>query len=182
MLTLYNSLLKLIVAILLCSIFGGCNSTGPTKPNEPYLGPHPLMFEEFAAKSPLLAQELFKLPELQDGISEKEVTALEDIMKLYDTNPEMFNGAFEQMYKTGIPEVRKYCSPLQAIYWLALDGKEKELVGTISKYDLEFLIYKAWEFDDNNRWTDFNEVTDRLNAPYLITIYSKMNFVTTLML
>ena len=25
------------------------------------------------------------------------------------------------------------------------------------------------------RWKDFNEVTDRLNTPYLITIYSKLN-------
>jgi hypothetical protein len=194
----YNTIFKLLSVILLCSIFGGCTSIGSTKPNDPYPGPYPTGFNEFAVKSPLLAQELAKLPELQDGISENEATALEYIMKLYSANPDMFDNAFEQMYKEGNPEVRKYCSPLQATYWLALDGKYEELVDTISYYDPEVLIQKAWVLDEtkhpklsipqaltsasdseinNERWRNFSEVTDRLNSPYLINFYQQQSFI-----
>ena len=72
----YYTILNLLSVILLCSIFGGCTSIGTTKPNDLYPGPYPTEFSDFSVKNPLLAQELVKLPEFQDGISEKEATAL----------------------------------------------------------------------------------------------------------
>jgi len=52
----------------------GC--TTATKPNAAYTGVYPKAFNELSIKNPLLAQELGKLPEIQDGISETDATAL----------------------------------------------------------------------------------------------------------
>ena len=57
----------------------GCTST---KPNTPYPGPYPSGFNELAQKNSLLAHELSKLPEFQDGISDTEASAVEKIVKL----------------------------------------------------------------------------------------------------
>lgn len=54
---------------------------------------------DIANKDHLLAFELGKLPELQDDISSKEVRALENILKLYEIDPIIFNSAFDKMYK-----------------------------------------------------------------------------------
>lgn len=145
MMSKYNTLLKLAAAFLLCSILEGCSL--PTKPNEPYSGPYPSGFNELSNKNPLIAKELAKLPELQDGISEEEATSLDNLVKLYDANPDKFEKAFEQMYKLGIPEVRKYCAPLQAVFWLSEDGKHEEIKKIVFSYSLENLLEKAWNFD-----------------------------------
>jgi hypothetical protein len=51
------------------------------------------------------------------------------------------------MDKIGIPEVRKYCSPLQALFWLAEDNELGEYDKLISEYSLRRLLGKAWKFD-----------------------------------
>ena len=150
----YNTPLNLVVAILLCFIAGGCTSLEsivlePTVPNEPYSGPYPSSFNELADKNPLLAHELAKLPELQDGISEEEALALSVIVKLYNDDPVAFETAFSKMYKIGIPEVRKYCSPLQALFWLVEDGKLNEAKNFVFQdlFILEKLLEEAWALD-----------------------------------
>jgi hypothetical protein len=70
-----------------------------------------------------LARELGKLPELQDGVDQDDLEALRVIRTVYRENPKEFDAAFAEMYKVGKPEVRRYCSPLQALYWLAEDGR-----------------------------------------------------------
>lgn len=245
----YNTVLKLVSTILLCSIVGGCTSLSPIKPNDPYPGPYPPSFKELSIKNPLLAHEFGKLPEIQDGISDEETTVLENLIELYKVNPDTFGNAFEQMYKIGIPKVRKYCTPLQALFWLAqqnidvlqpqlenyhtetliemawnlngpdqfliLPGKKiikvidgikdekvrndyynynspdrKELVNSLLYRDYKkspdifskearnliekFILNNAgWE----NKWSDFNEVTARLNSPELINYYEQIRFM-----
>ena len=102
----------------------GCAAT--TKPNTAYTGSYPASFDKLAINNPLLAQELAKLPEIQDGVSEKDVMALERIYVFYQENQKNFDSAFQQMYDLGYPNVRKFCSPLQALYWLAIDDKLME--------------------------------------------------------
>ena len=176
----YNASLNFVVAFLLCSIVGGCTSLDliiseepdyvecpsweSTIPNEPYSGPYPSAFNELADKNPLLAQELAKLPELQDGISEDEVRTLENLVKLYDAYPDKFDNTFKKMYETGIPKVRKYCSPLQALFWMAEEGKNKEITRLIINYSLRSLLKKAWgDFSDQdithykNRYLDISQ-------------------------
>jgi len=170
-----NHTTLLILCLLLLSI--GC--TTPTKPNTPYSGSYPAPFHNLANQNSLLAHELSKIPEIQDGISEMDVMALELISMLYSQNQKLFSSAFERMYDVGYKDVRQYCSPLQAMYWLALDDKLKQI--DISDYTLIGLLNKAWympgfEYDGTGRWDDFYDVTERLNSPELVDYYVSRNF------
>jgi hypothetical protein len=116
-----------------------------------------------SAKNPLLAKELGKLPEITDGISENEANALNIIIKLYRENPNVFDSAFRQMYQIGLPEVRAYCSPLQAIFWLAENDAVDRDNAPIFDYSLKKLLDKAWKFEDSVRFSE-DPITDILNG------------------
>lgn len=164
-------------------IMGACvaclSGCGPTKPNIPHPGPYPSNFKKLSVSNKLLVQELSKIPEIQDGISEIDGMALERICVFYNKNQKDFDSAFERMYDEGNPDVRKFCTPLQALYWLALDDKLEQI--DISNYDLIGLLNEAWyksgfEYDGKGRWEDFNDVTERLNSPALVDYYEARNF------
>lgn len=142
--TRFKLVLKIILFIML---IGGCTTLSPTKPNEPYQGPYPSGYDEFAKKNPLLAEELSKLPEINDGISENDSAALNTIFELYEKNQKAFDIAFRQMYKVGLPDKRKYCSPLQALYWLVIDEKYSDANEIISNYSLKKLLNAAWTME-----------------------------------
>ena len=110
----------------------------------PYQGPLPEKCNALSEKNPLLAQELRKLPELRDGISEEESTTLVLLADIYINNQESFDRAFEQMYNVGIPERRMYCSPLQAYYWLAQEQQVKGLHKILKSYTLNELLSLSW--------------------------------------
>ena len=125
-----------IICVLGAFLYGCATATTP---NSPYRGPgYPSNFSHLALRNPLLAMELGKIPELTDGISVKEKKALATIAKIYQEEPIGFDSAFTRLYKIGLPEVRKYCSPLQAIFWLAEDGE----------LDKEFIHYSLRELLD----------------------------------
>jgi hypothetical protein len=102
---------------------------------------------EISLKNDLLAVELGKLPELQDGISFQETQALKRLHRKYVADTDSFDRAFKKMYKTGLPDVRKYCSPLQALFWLAEDNELHSNSNLFVNYSLEHLLAKAWKFD-----------------------------------
>jgi len=138
-------ILLLIIGII--AFFSGCTSFGPSKPNIPFAGnPYPSILNNLYQNNPLLAEELGKLPELQDGISINENYALEKLIKLYGENPNAFYKVFEEMYQIGNPGVRKYCSPLQALFWLAEDGKLDDAKDILKDYSPEKLLGTAWSF------------------------------------
>jgi hypothetical protein len=171
----FYHLYLLILCCLLLSI--GCTTS--TKPNTPYSGAYPAAFNNLAKENPLLARELGKIPEIQDGISETDATALERIGVFYYQNQNHFNSAFECMNDVGYTNVRKFCTPLQALYWLALDDKLNQI--DVSNYTLIELLNQAWyksgfEYDGTGRWDDFNDVTERLNSPELVDYYVSRNF------
>ena len=129
------------------AFFSGCASLGSTKPNVPFAGnPYPPIFNSLYQNNPLLAEELGKLPELQDGVSDEENYALEKLIVLYDEDPNTFDKAFEEMYQIGIPDVRKYCSPLQALFWVIEDNKLDDVKDILRDYSLEKLLETAWDF------------------------------------
>ena len=87
---------KFIIIFVLTLYLSGCASLGPTKPNLPYAGnAHPAVLNELAQTNPLFVQELGKLPEIQDGISEKEMSVLNDIVELYRSDQENFDNSFK---------------------------------------------------------------------------------------
>jgi hypothetical protein len=150
MVILNNAVFKFIGTVLFVSAVAGCTSFGTTKPNAPFTGTYPDKFNQLSYKNQLLAKEIGKLPELRDGISDSESRALSRLCVIYEENSKAFDDAFIKMFKIGKPEVRKYCSPLQALYWLIVDGKYDEAKLIIDDYDLGSLLTKAWYSDKNN--------------------------------
>ncbi len=129
----------LIINLLSCAHFGA------TKPNEPFEGNfYPIELEFFVTDNQILANEIGKLPEFQDGISDYEITALKNFCNLYKAYPQQFNDVFNEMLKVGKPEYRKYCSPLQALYWLIEDGRINEAKSVLQNYKLSTLLNYAW--------------------------------------
>jgi len=178
---------------------------------------------EIAEQNNLLALELVKLPEVKNNISKREVESLKNILALYEIDPLAFNKAFEQMYKEGIPEARKFCTPLQALFWLAGKGQFSKQDNPLLDYDLESFLNKAWgihgivlpeehvkkilaghvyvedirdmksvlstlstdssifrnssfQNEIREKWSDLEDITDRLNSPRLVFKYIKPNF------
>jgi hypothetical protein len=132
------------LVLALAILIAGCAT--PTKPNPVYKGPLPDKFSSLEQKNPLLAKELCKLPELQDGVSPAELSVLEEIVELYNRNPSAFDETFKKMYQVGLPEVRKYCSPLQALFWLAEDEKLSKKNIILRDYGITVLLNQAWVF------------------------------------
>lgn len=107
------------------------------------------LVSQISIHNPLLALELGKLPEFQDGVSEQETKALEEMVNLYQQMPQKFDDAFKQMYNLGKPDVRKYNSALQAMFWIFEDGKSFEAKEVVQNYSLENLLDKAWYSKSN---------------------------------
>jgi hypothetical protein len=128
-------------------IVAGCTPSLSTRPNSPYQGPLPDSFQILEQKNPLLTTELAKLPEFQDGISESEMVALENMGRLYLRDPDSFDAAFKQMYRIGKPAVRKYCPPLQALFWLVEDGNILAQNNVLGDYSLKTLLIPAWQVE-----------------------------------
>ena len=176
----FRHLFRFIIIFVFPLHFSGCASFGPTKPDLPYAGdPYPTGLTELAKKNPLFVQELGKLPELQDGISTSESFSIKSIVELHNEIPAAFDRTFKDMYQEGLPEVRRYCSPLQALFWILEDGEKANEY--LLKYNLEKLLNRAWykngfEYDGKGRWDDFNVVADRLNSPDLVHYYMRRNF------
>jgi hypothetical protein len=154
----------------------GCSySLELTQPNSPYPGPFPPAFEKLAERNPSLARELAKLPEFEDGLSAEEFVGLERLAGLYEAHPDKFDRAFNAMRMVGNPEVRRHCSPLQALFWLS-EQNAANLEPQIMHYNTTTLIAAAWQFYDLHRWKDPTAVIERLNAPGLVQYWFVNNF------
>lgn len=142
--------------------------------------------------NPTLAHELGKLPDLHDGISNEEIGAIRVLIDLYKMGASNFDKVFEQMYKIGLPDVRKYCSPLQAFFWMAYDSDIEEIKKQLNvcltelpidrdwpfleSYETEYLLPNDWHFSDQKKWSDPKSIIDRLNSPELLEYWLMQNF------
>ncbi len=135
--------------------------------------------EQLKIDYPELYQELLKLPELTE-IDEKDNEAIGEIAYLA-LRPE-YKAAFESILDEGIKGKRKYCTPLQALLWIAYD-REFNKYNPLSDYSLTKLMNYAWKITTTSNiyqsemWADFDVVVDRLNSPYLISLYTMENFL-----
>jgi hypothetical protein len=182
-------------------IVAGCAAPTPTKPNVSllYLVPHigsklPLqdgtvpdvvlskevkaLFRKLASQDPGLALEVGKLPEFQHQVEEKTVVAFERFVRLVQMATPAQQRNLATFLDEGKPSVRRYCSPLQAIFWILEKGENDRVLS----WPLARILDEAWEstaFESNapKRWKDFTIVTERLNSPYLISYYEIRNFI-----
>jgi len=140
------------------------------------------LFTELYQKNPGLAEELGRIPDFADNeISYKDLDALVNMTNYYfESKWPFIKQAFEEILDVGIRDKRAYCSPLEALKWLAekrqfKEGSESHLEDPLSYYTLMSLISAAWEFREEERWGDFKRVTNRLNSPELVAKYLQDN-------
>jgi transglutaminase-like putative cysteine protease len=131
---------------------------------------------------------LRKIPEIKAAFNKSDVKTIESVEDivysiLMSKNPELVRKNFDMMLKEGIPEKRKYCTPLQALEWYYVDNEpEKDNLLEYRQLNLERFIMRVWrttstsENFTSDRWKNFDEVTDRLNSPDLVSIYMMNNF------
>lgn len=145
-----------------------CVPLGPTQPNPVYKGPWPSCFKDIETQNPLLFEEIGRLPEIQDGIGEDDKAALLILSRVYSNAPRAFDRVFSQMLELGIPSVRKYNSPLQALFWLAGDSNQQAVTHIIHNYSLNALLNRAWHFGPavlTDR--EIQRLTDSISDPQL---------------
>jgi len=127
---------------------------------------------------PSLYDEIMKLPDFS-RIEERDISASDEIFNLA-SNPK-YREAFESMLNEGIQDERKYCTPLEALLWIAYD-KEFHQNNPLDDYTLGKLLVASWQNtkeSDNyksERWKDLDIVRDRLNSIQLVIRYSIDNF------
>ncbi len=141
--------------LVLGVLIAGCASFDRTRPNTSIFSADGSPLDDNAAsaarlltaiaeRNALLFEELGKLPELQDSIDDRELAALKRLSMLYGENTTRFDLVFSQMYRIGKPEVRKYCTPLQALFWLLEDGQLQLARRIVTHYSLEYLLCVSW--------------------------------------
>jgi hypothetical protein len=119
-----------------------------------------------------LFTEIKHLPDYKEEISGNQLLALKrlhDIRK--NTSTEQIKN-LESFLQIGLPTKRAFCSPLQAVLWIL----EKENDDQILTYSLPNLLSKGWIFTEQNRWSDYEVVTNRLNAPEIVDYYERVRF------
>lgn len=137
---IFNCLLIFAIGITLFS----CIS--PSGPNKPFSGLLPESLEIMAERNLQLAVELRRLPEIIDGINDYEEAILNKLLVIYEKYPNEFDKAFSEMNKTGKIAYRKYCTPLQALFWFAENGDIYEITSLIKDYKLQTLLSASWNF------------------------------------
>ncbi len=150
----------------------------PSSIQEPLPVPVQVQFQRLYERDPNVALEVGRLPEFQGEIGDRQIVALNRFTELFlnATSEEKKN--LTEILEEGLPGVRRYCAPLQAVFWLLEKETYKPGIGTNPLgLSLEELMQQAWRFfTEEYRWSDFKVVTDRLNSPRLINLYEQMNF------
>jgi hypothetical protein len=148
------AIVRFLAFFMTVCLMAGCGTSlksnplcTPNTPNTPIDRRLSAQFDCIKEKNPLVVQELFRLPELQDGISEKDLLALNKIGRLYTDYPEAFMAAFDQIYALGKPRIRKYCAPLQAVFWLAAKHADSYLKRVIVDFHMDTLLSSAWSIN-----------------------------------
>lgn len=140
---------QIVLIFIVGILLKGCTSLQQTQPNPTANINESKALAYIHKKNKLLAQELAKLPEVINGITYDEEVALNSIFILYNRNPINFDKTFNEMYRVGKPEIRKYCTPLRLMFWIseyAIKGlaDTKEIHRIVHEYNLKKLIDVAW--------------------------------------
>nr|QIV52834.1 hypothetical protein [uncultured bacterium] len=167
----------LTITLLTVTLFTACvtTSSGPTTPNVSIYDPGAVdqqlsdlqvqaigILQQIGTQNQLFATDLGKLPELQE-LTPERVDALGRFARLYRDKQKEFDAAFEDMYKVGKPEVRRYCTPLQALFWLVEDNEIESVMAVMKDYSLNRLLKYSWKSE-----TDLEDLWMRKEASKLI--------------
>jgi len=136
------------------------------------------LFQKLYTLNPSLAIEVGRLPEFQEKFGEKQLLALARFIDLIAKGIPEEKTNLEELLKVGLPAFRRYCTTLQALFWLLEKDKYKWKT-TLNPLNLSLkeLLDQAWDFSEQDRWEDFNMVTERLNSPELVNYYERRRFI-----
>jgi len=151
----YFGILSLFV--FLFAVFNGCSATRSNlsimdrdyipsrknKTNQHFFAAQTILVQ-ISLRNKLLAFELGKLPEFQNVVSSQEKDALFQLSELYYENSLSFDMSLTKMFQVGLAEVRKYNTPLQALFWLVKDEKLNEAKDIIKYFSLKGLLDYSW--------------------------------------
>lgn len=137
--------------------------------------PVQVLFQRLYDIDPDVTLEAGKLPEFQGQVSELQALSLSRFTDLLANASPVEKANLGKFFKIGQPAFRRYCSPLQAVFWL-LEKEEYNSKESPLTYSLNTLLRKSWRFSEQDRWRDYEIVTDRLNAPELINYYEWNRF------
>ena len=168
--TYWMSAIITLCFLLFSVTLSGCVTAN--KPNIPFTEPiSGLNYIE--KKNPLLATEFRKLPEIQDGLNKEEKAAIERLSQLYRIQQLEFDDAFNKMYEIGLPEQRKYCSTLQALFWIAMERSFSKENNPVNPYSLDSLLNEAWTFRPRISLKMINKIVASIKDPEIRTNYEK---------
>lgn len=148
-----------------------------SKPQLPDRLPPPAqdLFIRLHEIDPSLAMEVGKLPEFQGQPNEVQIRSLRRFLDSISTASNDEKKNLKRFLDVGKPDSRRYCSPLQAIFWL-FEKDDFDKFERPFTYSLDNLLKTSWKFSEHGRWRDYEVVTDRLNAPELIIFYEVRQF------
>jgi len=154
--------------VFLFTIFNGCSATRlnlsiidkdyiPSRKNKnnQHFFTAQTILSKISLRNKLLAFELGKLPEFQEVVSSQEKDALFQLSKLYYEDSSNFDMSFTMMCQLGLVDIRKYNTPLQALFWLLNDEKLNEAKDIIKYFSLKRLFDYAWLLENTKhikRW------------------------------
>lgn len=170
------------------ALISSCAGTGQHTPNVPYDGAMPDSFHILSKNNSLLAEELLKIPDIQDGVSDKDIQTIDRMVASYLSIKTDYDRAFEYIYLIGIPGIRPYNAGVEVLFWIYEDGDRikraekiltnyrKNSEGSLDRmymnFDLEGLLNIGWDFFEKEKWSDFDIVVNRLTAPETISYYT----------
>ncbi len=133
------------------------------------------LFQRLYALDPVLALEVGKFPEFQGKVGQRQILALTRFTDLVVNATSEEKANLAKLLQVGKPAFRRYCTALQAVFWL-LEKEKCLLKPNPLQYSLIDILIYAWDFTEEYRWKDFKIVTERLNSPKLINYYERDNF------
>lgn len=157
--------------VIMSSLLFACSQKEPlslNSPNFPFQGELPTCFVNIENLHPKAAYEIKKFPDILDGVSSNEIKGIDKIIRVIEANPQEFDSTFNEMYSIGKSEHRKYCAPLQALFWISQNFSEEEVFHHVRNFDLNNLLNVAWgnpKHFDKVLFTkkEFEEIINNMN-------------------
>jgi hypothetical protein len=143
---------------------------------EPLPDPAQASFRSLFGTNRTLALEVGRLPAFQKEVRQKDVLALARFTEVVKNATLEQQANLDSLLNIGLQESRPFSTPLEAIFWI-LEEDDYTRNKEIFQLPLEELLDKAWDFSDSAKWEDYEIVTDRLNAPELVTYYQRLRLV-----
>lgn len=191
---------RFVLAISLILIIGCSHSIVTTQPNTTYLYNIPTiaqflphgqtgtikktatsqqervvqLFEKIFKFDQELAIELGRIPEFQEGINKSKILALEAFVEFLTSSTDNEKRAIREILNVGKPKYRKFCSPLQGLFWLGEKGELSKEKNPLQNYSLEKLLDQAWEFETQyTKEEAINIINNVKNKDYSQTVLNE---------